>query len=175
MSSDRPDDGRLRPMTARDLAQVLAWRNHPEIRRYMFTRHEISLDEHRCWFERVSQDPTRKLLIFEQGKIEAGFVHFSGVSHGGVAEWGFYVAPDAPKGTGRKLGHSALKFGFDEASLHKICGQALDFNEPSIKFHRTLGFREEGVLREQHVDGESYHSVICYGLLRREWTSSRSD
>ena len=162
-------------MTAQDLAQVLGWRNHPEIRRYMFTRHEISFDEHRCWFERVSQDPTSQLLVFEQGKIEAGFVHFRGVSHGGVAEWGFYVAPDAPKGTGRKLGHSALKFGFDEAALHKVCGQALDFNEPSIRFHRMLGFREEGVLREQHFDGESYRSVICYGLLQREWTSSRSD
>ena len=35
---------------------VLAWRNHPAVRGFMLTQHEISLDEHRQWFARVKLD-----------------------------------------------------------------------------------------------------------------------
>lgn len=156
-------------MSKGDLACVLAWRNHVDIRRYMLTQHEISFDEHCRWFERASQDPARKLLVFEHDRLALGFVHFTGVTRDGIADWGFYSAPGSPKGTGRKLGLAAMKFAFEEMELHKVCGQALDFNQASIQFHRMLGFCQEGRLRSQHFDGQTYHDIICFGLLRNEW------
>ncbi len=158
-------------MTVSDLESVLKLRNHPEVRRYMFTRHEIATEEHALWFVRASQNQGIKLLIFELNEICTGFVQFKETNHRGVAEWGFYADPDAPKGTGRKLGLAALHCAFEEEKLHKICGQALDWNQPSIEFHRSLGFVQEGVLRDQHFDGETYHDLICFGLLGREWAS----
>jgi len=163
------EDVRVRPVGEADLARVLAWRNHPDIRRFMLTQHEIPLDEHRRWFERASRDPGRCLLIAEEEGRPLGFVHFIGVAPDGVADWGFYAAPGAPRGSGRKLGEAALDHGFRTLGLHKVCGQALDFNEASIRFHRRLGFREEGVLREQHRLGDAWHDLVCFGLLRREW------
>jgi RimJ/RimL family protein N-acetyltransferase len=62
-----------------------------------------------------------------------------------------------------------LRYGFQTEGLHKIYGQALDFNLPSIQFHRALGFQQEGVLRDQHRDGASYHAIVCFGLLQAEW------
>ena len=94
------------------------------------------------------------------------------IAAGGIADWGFYAAPDAPKGTGRKLGASALTYAFARLELHKVCGQALDFNERSIHFHLRLGFQQEGVLREQHFDGEQYHGIVCFGLLATEWQAT---
>lgn len=162
---------KIRQMTNADLEQVLAWRNDAKVRRYMLTQHEISLAEHRQWFERTSQESMRRLLIVEEHGLALGFVHFAGVAPGGVADWGFYAAPDAPKGSGRKLGVTALDFAFGALELHKVCGQALDFNEASTRFHRELGFRQEGVLRQQHrIDG-TYHDLICFGLLCDEWTT----
>lgn len=158
-------------MTNADLEQVLAWRNEPDIRRYMLTQHEISLTEHRQWYERNSQDPTRRLLIVEEDGMALGFVHFSGVAPGGIADWGFYAAPGAAKGSGHKLGVTVLNFAFGTLGLHKVCGQALDFNEASIRFHRKLGFQQEGVLRQQHKGADGYHDLICFGLLREEWNS----
>lgn len=156
-------------MAATDLAMVLAWRNHPEVRRYMYTQHEISLDEHRRWFERASPDPQRHLLIFEDGPNALGFINVHQIAPGGIADWGFYAAPDAPKGTGRALGNAALRYAFADAGLHKLCGQALAFNERSIQFHGMLGFTQEGILRQQHFDGQHYHDVLCFGLLAHEW------
>ena len=160
---------RIRPMVHADLERVLAWRNHPDVRRYMYTQHEITLAEHQCWFERTLQDLKKHLLIFEENHLPVGFVNFSETENGGIVDWGFYAAPDAPKGSGRQLGLAALSHAFTQLKLHKVCGQALANNERSIQFHQSLGFEQEGVLRDQHFDGERYHHVICFGLLCHEW------
>lgn len=163
---------RVRPMTSDDLELVLAWRNHKEVRRCMYTQHEISLAEHSAWFERVSQDPSRHLLIFEGNAVPLGFINIHQIALGGIADWGFYTDPAAPKGTGGRLGQVALKYAFIHAGLHKICGQALIYNERSIKFHLRLGFQQEGIQREQHFDGQKYHHVVCFGLLASEWQTN---
>lgn len=160
----------IRPMGAGDLEAVLAWRNHPEVRRYMLTQHEISLDEHRQWFAVAEKDATRRLLIVEEAELPLGLVHFRGVDRGSIAEWGFYAAIGATKGAGTKLGTAALNFAFHTLELHKVCGQVLDFNEASRRFHLKLGFRQEGILRDQCLIGKTYHDLICFGLLRHEWS-----
>jgi len=159
----------VRSMNKGDIEQVLFWRNHPDVRHYMYTQNEISLEEHARWFARASQDPERHLLVFEIGGTPLGFINIHQIESGGIADWGFYAAPDAPKGTGQALGQAALRYAFEAAGLHKLCGQALAFNERSIRFHLNLGFQREGVLRQQHFDGQHYHDVVCFGLLANEW------
>ena len=164
----------LRPMTTADLGSVLELRNHADIRRYMLTQHEISPEEHASWFDRTSQMQGVELLVFEGAGSCCGFVQFKETNYRGVSDWGFYVAPAAPKGTGRILGLAALNHAFKNANSNKICGQALHWNKPSIEFHKSLGFMQEGILREQHFDGISYHDMFCFGLLKREWLASES-
>lgn len=159
----------VRRMEQGDLELVLSWRNHPDVRRYMFTQHEISLDEHTRWFAKASQDPKRHLMVFELGPTPLGLINIHEIAQGGIADWGFYAAPQAPKGTGRALGTAALRYAFETAGLHKLCGQALGFNERSIRFHEALGFQQEGVLRQQHFDGQEYHDVVCFGLIASDW------
>jgi UDP-4-amino-4,6-dideoxy-N-acetyl-beta-L-altrosamine N-acetyltransferase len=159
----------VRPMIKNDLEQVLTWRNHSEIRRYMLSPNQISLDEHSEWFDRASKDPARELLIFETNGLPLGFVQFKCNADSKVSDWGFYAAPDAPKGTGMKLGNVALNYAFSTLGLHKICGQALAFNKASIGFHKKLGFFQEAVLREHYKVNDVYQDLLCFGLLNREW------
>lgn len=156
-------------MKLRDLDQVLYWRNHPDISRYMINQHKISPDEHRRWFEGVSKDPGKRVLIVEENAQALGFVQVSNVAAGATADWGFYAAPEAPKGFGRKLGVAAIDYAFRQLEIHKLCGQALEFNQASIRFHLQLGFQQEGVLRSQHRIGDRYYDLLCFGLLSQEW------
>lgn len=172
MILNQPTPPCIRPMTHGDLERVLEWRNHPEVRRYMFTGREIPLAEHTRWFELAKQDSSRHLLIFEQLGTPLGFVSFHANAPGSIAEWGFYTAPDAAKGTGRQLGAAALRYAFEIAGFHKVCGQAIAFNHPSIRFHLNQGFTQEGILRDQHYDGSQYHDVVCFGLLANEWLAN---
>lgn len=166
---------KLRPMTESDLECVLQWRNHPEVRRYMYTTHEIHLYEHRKWFSGASENPAVELLIYEQDDKAQGFVNITRTRSREVADWGFYLAPAAPRGSGRELGTQTLNHAFEDLGLHKLCGQALGFNERSISFHKRLGFTEEGRLREQHFDGSQFHDVVCFGLLKCEWQAQVKD
>ncbi len=160
----------IRLMTSDDLDRVLAWRNHEDVRRYMYSQHLISAKEHQNWFEKSASDPLRHLLIFQQDDISSGFVHFNLQANQRIADWGFYLAPEAKKGTGSLLGLHALNYAFHQIGLHKVCGQALNFNQQSIRFHLKMGFQQEGILKDQYVDEQQgYHSIICFGLLAAEW------
>lgn len=165
----------VRTMKQDDLERVLSWRNHPDVRRYMYTQHEITPVEHRRWYENSQCNPARSLLIFEHQGVPLGFVNITQSTPGHIADWGFYLAPEAPRGTGHLLGKAALNFAFQTLGLHKVCGQALDVNERSIRFHLRLGFTQEADLRDQHYDGEHYHSVIHFGLLHCEWQANQRD
>jgi UDP-2,4-diacetamido-2,4,6-trideoxy-beta-L-altropyranose hydrolase/UDP-4-amino-4,6-dideoxy-N-acetyl-beta-L-altrosamine N-acetyltransferase len=161
---------RIRPMAVGDLEQVLEWRNHPEIRKHMFTRHQITPAEHRAWFMRSQEDRTNHLLIFEADGRACGFVHLRELERTGTAEWGFYVMPGAPAGTGRKLGHATLAYAFDTLGLDELHGQALSSNERSIAFHRALGFTGEG---SPTLAGDE--AVFGFRLLASDWRRNHID
>jgi UDP-4-amino-4,6-dideoxy-N-acetyl-beta-L-altrosamine N-acetyltransferase len=162
---------RIRSMTFSDLPMVLAWRNHSKVRRYMFTQHEISLEEHTSWFELAVEDQSRRMLIIHDQESPIGYVQFSSVKTGGIADWGFYTRPDAKKGSGQKLGIAALDHAYGVLNLHKVCGQAIVSNQTSIRFHEHLGFKREAELREHKRINDQYHTLICFGLLASEWQS----
>jgi UDP-4-amino-4,6-dideoxy-N-acetyl-beta-L-altrosamine N-acetyltransferase len=159
----------IRNMTFSDLKMVLAWRNHPEVRRYMFTQDEIKLDDHKKWYESTLGNSNKHLLVYEIENTPQGFVSFSVTNDSKVADWGFYASPGAFKGIGTLLGKAALDYAFREIGLRKVCGQVLAFNQRSTGLHNKLGFEKEGVLREQHLVAGEYHSVFLFGLLASEW------
>jgi UDP-4-amino-4,6-dideoxy-N-acetyl-beta-L-altrosamine N-acetyltransferase len=164
----------VRAMAHSDLALVLAWRNHPDVRRYMYTQQEIAREDHVRWFEKVLQNPRKHILIFELDHQPFGVANFEEVADGGIVDWGFYAAPDAPKGSGRKLCSAALDHGFRELNFHKVCGEVLAYNERSVRLHQFLGFQREGVLRDQRFENGRYHDVVSFGLLHHEWHSNPS-
>ncbi len=164
----------VRLVAQADLALILSWRNHPDVRRFMFTQHEISPDEHQKWFSKVSLDNSRCLLVVEEGREPVGFVQFTQSASKGVADWGFYTDPEAPKGTGRKLGMAALEYAFTHLKLHKICGQVISSNPVSIGFHHRLGFIQEGVLRVHQLSNGEYQDLYCFGMLKHEWSAART-
>jgi RimJ/RimL family protein N-acetyltransferase len=131
------------------------------------------MSEHQAWFNRAHLDETRKLLIVQEAQIPLGFVQMRNVSFGSVADWGFYLRPDAPLGSGQKLGWTSLEYAFSKLGIHKICGQCIESNHASIAFHKKLGFQQEGLLREQKLIDSKYHSLFCFGLIRTEWQPDR--
>jgi len=160
-------------MSSGDLETVLAWRNHPEIRRYMLNGDLIGIDEHRAWFARASSDRSRILLIIEEEAVPFGFAQFGDIDSHGVAEWGFYVRPDAKKSSGRKLAFCALRYVFEKVGLRKVCGRVIENNVASIAFHKMIGFREEGVIAGNGLRDDPSRALILFGLDRGDWESER--
>jgi UDP-4-amino-4,6-dideoxy-N-acetyl-beta-L-altrosamine N-acetyltransferase len=160
----------VRPIASEDMSQLLTWRNHPDIRKFMVTQHEITLDEHRAWFNNVLTDNKRCLLIVERAGQSMGYVQFSGITLEGTADWGFYVAPGSPKGSGHHLANAVLSYAFGPMSLRQIRGKALSFNKASIRLHMRCGFQEQ-VAREQITSDDGHiEEIVCFVLNRETWT-----
>lgn len=160
--------GTIRSLEAKDLATILAWRNHFAVRERMFTQHEITPQEHGAWFAAACLDQNRHLLVYEEESTPCAFVHFTQKAKG-IGEWGFYAAPDAQKGTGTRMANAALEYVFEHINFHKVIGEVIDTNAPSLRFHQKLGFVREGTYRAQHWDGQTWRDVILFGLLRKEY------
>ncbi|XGA80983.1 UDP-4-amino-4,6-dideoxy-N-acetyl-beta-L-altrosamine N-acetyltransferase [Halomonas sp. CH40] len=162
--------GKFRAIQNSDLELMLSWRNMPSVRRYMYTRHEITLEEHRLWWEKVCSRSDQQYFLYEYDSTPLGVVGFSQINNDDMnSSWAFYASPEAPRGTGSRMEYLALEKVFREMMLHKLYCEVLDFNGAVIKLHQKFGFSIEGTFREHHqVDGE-YVDIIRLGILKGEW------
>lgn len=69
----------------------------------------------------------------------------------------------------REALEAVLEYGFNRMLLHRIQAETHSQNLPSIGLAMRMGFRFEGVHREQAFWGGRFHDLNCYSLLEREW------
>ncbi|WP_417539284.1 UDP-4-amino-4,6-dideoxy-N-acetyl-beta-L-altrosamine N-acetyltransferase [Marinobacter sp.] len=165
----------LRDIQEEDLELMLSWRNHPSVRSSMFSQSTIELQQHQAWFSReAKKDDSAWLFFVDENDIPAGVVYFTDMDRtANHAFWGFYAAPDAPPGTGTKMGVEALDYFFQALGFHKLNAEVLERNQRSQRFHQKLGFQTEGVFRDHYMGGSGYESVTRFGLLNGEWSAHR--
>lgn len=167
----RFENYRLRPVEEADLEKMLEWRNSDRIRAVMFTDRIITMDEHREWFERLNKEKNAVCKIFEFQGRTVGVVNIVQIDrYNNKCSWGFYLGEvDVPRGTGTVMGFLALEHIFEVMGIHKLFAEALAFNTQSIKFHKKLGFIEEGRFAKHVLKNGNYEDVIAMALFNEEW------
>jgi UDP-4-amino-4,6-dideoxy-N-acetyl-beta-L-altrosamine N-acetyltransferase len=167
----------LRNVTPADKEMIRTWRNLAEIRKYMYTDHVITPEEHNAWFQRITADSSCKYWIIVCDDEDVGLVNLYAIDrHNERCYWAFYVVSSnvRGKGVGTFCEYFVLQHVFDDLKLNKLCCEVLDFNQGVVRMHKSFGFVQEGLFRKHVVkDGEG-HDVICLGLLREEWEANRS-
>jgi UDP-4-amino-4,6-dideoxy-N-acetyl-beta-L-altrosamine N-acetyltransferase len=140
----------------------------------MYTRHEISLEEHLAWWDRIQTRKDQRYFMYEDKSQPLGIVAFNRIdTTNGNSAWAFYASPEAPKGTGSRMEFLALEYAFYELQLHKLCCEVLAFNSPVIKLHQKFGFKVEGILREQHRREDGFVDIYSLGMFASEWREGR--
>ncbi|HUY57846.1 MAG TPA: GNAT family protein [Candidatus Micrarchaeaceae archaeon] len=125
-------------------------------------------------------EPSPGTYEFRLRTIEAdrlvGFVALFNIdwpnSHGWVAV-GIGDPADRGKGFGREAVSLVLRFAYHELGLRRVSLDVIADNLPAIALYRSLGFREEGRLRERVYRDGVTSDLIYMGLLRREWEELR--
>lgn len=72
--------------------------------------------------------------------------------------------------------NAGLEFMFETLGAEKLTGKAIARNLPTIFVNKSLGFKVEGVLRQEwrYEDGQRM-DVLSFGLLREEWREQRRE
>lgn len=66
---------------------------------------------------------------------------------------------------------AALAYGFDQMELNRIEATVSPENVRSISVLTTLGFRQEGQLRQAGYWSGKYHDLLQFALLRRDYSA----
>ena len=178
----------VRQATQADSQMIWQWRNHVDVRRWMFGQDEIALADHEKWYGKQLDRANVHLLIFEVAGEPMGLVNVTQMTvdkyqtlqlanthapnpNEKTASWGFYLSPNSPKGQGLgfALGVLAIAQIFNTTDIGKITAQVLAYNTASLALHRKLGFSETGVLKQHFGVGDKVYDVVEFELKSQDF------
>jgi UDP-4-amino-4,6-dideoxy-N-acetyl-beta-L-altrosamine N-acetyltransferase len=156
-------------------AHVRRLRNQPDVRKYMYTSHEISELEHQAWLDSLQGNARQSVFaIITDGK-PIGIVSLSAINAAQkTADWAFYLDPQVQgKGFGSLVEFWLLDHAFAEAGLEKLNCEVLQSNTAVIGMHQKFGFVLEGVRRQNILKDGQRLDVVLLGITRAEWKTRR--
>lgn len=168
----------LRDVTAADKARLLAWRNQPEVARWMYSEHVITPEEHERWFERALLDARRRYWIVDVDGLPTGLANFYDIDAGNrKAAWAYYLADPSTrgKGVGAFVEFRMIEHAFRTLGLAKLWCEVLSENEAVWKLHESFGFRREALFRAHVWKAGEPRDVVGLGLLADDWAAQRPE
>ena len=74
-------------------------------------------------------------------------------------------------GYGRETFNLLLKWSFDLKNFHRVFLDCKTYNEVAIHLYESLGFKREGIMRENILTNGVYEDLILFGILKNEYSA----
>lgn len=134
---------------------------------------QITLESHLSWWNHVKEDPKELRLIFTIDDKAAGFTKFYQIdSKNQRCLLGADMHPThRGRGYAKFMWSLMLQKCFDELDMHYVGLRTAEYNEIGQRVYRSLGFKEEGRLRQSIMYEGNRYDDICMSILRPEWHS----
>jgi RimJ/RimL family protein N-acetyltransferase len=129
----------------------------------------VGTDSESLHNERMASSGASYLIVEDSGR-PAGFVILCGLDSVNRCVELKRIMVDPPgKGVGSAVLRRILTMVFDEFSAHRIWLDVYEDNQRARSVYRTLGFVEEGTLRECIHDGGRFRSLVVMSILEPEY------
>lgn len=164
----------LRPIEDEDLDLFYSTLWDKEGRKLTGTQTVFSRSGVQKWFENISADNSRIDLIIclqenNQPIGELAMLHINHQNRNAIVRISLFNREFWGNGYGTEAMSQLLNFGFEILNLHRVGLDVYSFNKRAIKAYEKLGFKREGVIRDEiFYDGE-YHDSIIMGVLKSEF------
>lgn len=70
---------------------------------------------------------------------------------------------------GRPIFQEAVRLAFTQYNAHRLWLDVAEENTRAQALYRSVGFQQEGIMREAHLHDGRYHSLLLMSLLDREF------
>ena len=165
----------LRPLTGEDAAAFVPWINDAEVTRTLAVGAAVmDRQAEQTWIEKTNASEHDVLfgivvqgtdqLIGLIGLNQIDFRHQSaslGMMIGEKSMWG--------KGYGTEATKLVVRYAFEELHLNRVQLHVYEYNLRGIRVYEKVGFRWEGVLRQEHVYAGHFWDTVVMAILREEW------
>lgn len=163
---------RIRAVDYDDLLLLLQWREDPEISFFLGEELPISREMQKKWFEKTITDSGKKKFIIETFDNE--MIGLLGIMNIDIknrhCECGITLGVKEFRGRGYASDALSvvIKFLFDEWDINRIYAKIFDYNKKSIHFFTSLGFNEDGRIKDYIYTRGEYHDMIIMSLKKAD-------
>lgn len=156
---------------------VRDWRNHPDIRKNMYTDEIITLEQHQAWLNSLKSTQKTKVYVAYKGASPIGIVSITNINElHKNSDWAFYLNPEylSTKGLGTLMEYHFLNYVYENFDIEKLNCEVLEINPTVITLHKKFGFTEEGIRRKNVIKNNERIDVYLLGILREEWNQEKT-
>ncbi|MDH3208981.1 MAG: UDP-2,4-diacetamido-2,4,6-trideoxy-beta-L-altropyranose hydrolase [Burkholderiaceae bacterium] len=132
---------KLRRALPSDAVRTFAWRNHPSTRRFSRDSRELTLEEHRNWWQSMLADRQHVLFVADLGPYDVGVLRLD--LDGEDAEISVYLDPAfTGLGLGQAMLRAAQRWARDNPTpaIKRLVAHILPSNAVSRKAFTSVGF-----------------------------------
>jgi len=173
---------RLRALTNSDTEKTLSWHNQEDISD-LYSGHPfpINIEMEQKWYEKIlySNFPVTIFGIeYIENNILIGITMLKDINMiNRSAEFAIYIGNKEYRGKGlsKEASIVTLKFGFKKLGLKRISLKVIEKNETAINLYKTIGFSQEGLLRNSVYKNGKFLNEIAFSILSFEFDKKYRD
>ena len=134
---------------------VLGWRNHENIKKWMYLQDKISADTHFGFINELQFSKFQQYMVVKKDNNYIGVVDFTKIDDTNKeCNFGLYANPfEKIAGIGQILGEVCLKYILDLLNLNKIKLEVFSDNIRALNLYKKYNFKNVGVksVNNKHV------------------------
>lgn len=159
----------LRTAANADIAAIVALERLPESARFVG---QWSEERHRA----TLANPDARYFVAEanSGELCAYAILRGLAENSGSIELKRLVVHPPGNGLGRQILSELLRIAFEDYAAHRVFLDVFSDNPRALHLYKSLGFVEEGLLREAARREGAYCSLHLLSLLDLEWAATKS-
>lgn len=166
----------LRALEVDDYMLINKWRLDVELNRYLAGNvFFISSEREKKSVENKIFDDSKHIYLAICDNKTQELIGYSSINNLDLrnrkAEWGGTLIGNKDylgKGYGIESAKLMLRFLFDQYPIHKCYGSCLEEHPATIKLFENLGFKKDGILRDEVFKNGEFKNILLFSILRSE-------
>lgn len=162
----------LRPLDRGDAPAFVTWMNDPDLSRFLLTCRPMTLRAEEEYIDSLAQGERISLgIVLRDGDRLIGGAGLHDIdSRCRKATFGILIGPpeERGKGYGTEATRLVVGYAFETLNMNKVCLHVYEYNPRGVRTYEKVGFRREGVLRQETYRDGRYWDTIVMGILREE-------
>jgi UDP-4-amino-4,6-dideoxy-N-acetyl-beta-L-altrosamine N-acetyltransferase len=151
-------------------------RNLENVRKFMYTDHIITEQEHINYITKLKNDKKNLVfIIFNHTNEIIGLVSLNSIDKlHKKADWAFYTNPEI-KNIGGVIEYYFIEFFFNQLNFEKLNCEVIENNISTRKLHKKFLFEEKEIKKDNIIKNNRRINVYFYGLTKFNWNNRKSE
>lgn len=136
---------------------ILKWRNHPDIRKWMYNQDEIKFEEHLNFIDSLKLRKDKLYFLVKKEDDFIGVIDFTQLVNKESVHMGIYSNPNI-NGNGKILLNKIIDYSFNNLKVKRVFSEVFAENEKAHNLYKKFNFKD---ISEKTINNKK---VICMEL-----------